>query len=85
MWLEQLGLEATAEMEKQVMDAAQAIAVNGVDSTLYSMDGAAGQSILVARIPWNENESLFAKLSGPTELVASQRAEFAQFVESIQW
>lgn len=99
IWLGQVGV-ASGEADKQaVLGAAQELTVNGVSANMYVLDGPAPdpktgdaepsaegrQSILVADIPWRENQSLFVKFKGPTPLAADHRETFVDFVESIQW
>jgi hypothetical protein len=85
MWFDQLGLEASDEAQQQVLDATENFDVHGVEATLYSIAGEQGDSILVARIPWDDRESLFAKLTGKTEIVGSQKAAFVEFLKSMSW
>lgn len=85
MWFDQLGMEKTAAAKQQVVEATETVEVQGVESTLFSMKGEKGNSILVVRIPWGERESLFVKLMGATEIVAAQREAFIEFVKSMKW
>lgn len=95
MWFDQLGLESTEEAQQKVLGATESIDVNGVEATLYRIDGNEGngsegeankgESILVARIPWNDREALFAKLTGKKAVVESQKAAFTEFLKSMNW
>jgi len=85
MWLEQVGKEATDEARQQVAEQTQTESVNDVESLVYEVNGAEGDSILVARIPWTEQEALFVKITGKTERLDAQRAAFMQLVKSMKW
>ncbi len=85
MWMEQLGIEATEEAKQKVAEKTTTESVNEVTATLYELSGSAGESILVAQIPWTGNESLFVKLTGKTERIVAQRDAFLQLVKSMKW
>lgn len=85
MWLEQVGKEATDEARQQVAEQTQTESVNAVEALVYEVNGAEGDSILVARIPWTEQEALFVKITGKAERLDAQRAAFMQLVKSMKW
>lgn len=85
LWIGQVGREATEEAKKEVISAGENVAVNEVDSMLYTIDGAEGESILIAEVPWKSGESLFIKLKGASELVEAQRFSYLEYLESLTW
>ncbi len=98
IWIGQVGVEATEELKRSTLDSAQEISVNGVTAKLYTIVGQAGgesantgssstppSAILVADVPWREQESLFVKFKGDAVLAELQREKFVDFLKSIKW
>lgn len=86
IWFNQVGLEPSETAVQEVMDQATQVQVNDLSAKIYELDGGADQeSILVADIPWRDEESLFVKLKGKSQVVATERDRFEEFVESIRW
>lgn len=85
MWMDQLAAEKSPEAIEKTLADAKEMDVNGVASTLFRIDGDAKKSILVARVPWNEREALFVKMTGPSELVTNQSEALEAFLGSLSW
>ncbi|MCR9295021.1 MAG: hypothetical protein NXI32_20070 [bacterium] len=86
IWFNQVGLEPSETAVQKVMEQATQVQVNDLAAKIYELDGGADQeSILVADIPWRDEESLFVKLKGKSQVVATERDRFEEFVESIRW
>ena len=91
-------LEAGADPADLAKKAAAAIAaaetldVDGTSASVVLLrdaeatdDEAAGQAILGAMIPVDENRALFVKFKGEAAVAARERERFSQFVSSIRW
>lgn len=86
MWFSQIQVQPDAETVQGVQNDATEVVVQGVDSQVYYLEGSeSGQAILVADIPWRADESLFVKLKGTQQVVASSREDFLGFVKSLKW
>lgn len=88
IWFGQIALEPSEAAVAAVLDAAETVEVNGVDASVYWLDGAEAeskQSILVADVPFGGGGSLFVKLKGDSQLVQLQRANFMAFLKSLTW
>jgi hypothetical protein len=94
-WLGQLdpaAAEATlAERTTAALAAAETLDIDGVRGTIVLLpaDAAtadvAGEAILGAAIPIDDNASLFVKFKGPAEVARRERDNFGRFVSSIRW
>ncbi len=86
IWFNQIGLDPNESALKKVIAGGLDVEVKDTQATIYDLgEGDAGESILVADIPWQEDESLFVKLKGSRKVVEAERGRFTEFVESIQW
>jgi hypothetical protein len=86
IWFSQIGLKASEDDLAKVVDEAVEVRVQEVEAKIYDLPmGENEQSILVADIPWRDDESLFVKLKGEAGLLKEQREAFISFVESISW
>jgi hypothetical protein len=95
-WQGQLDAAATPESlnEKALaaIAAAETIDVAGTTATVVLLrdaeaeaDAEAGQAILGAMIPVDENRALFVKFKGDAAVAARERERFSRFVSSIRW
>jgi hypothetical protein len=85
MWFGQVGREGSEESKAAVLQQAETLQVNGVEATVYTIEGTDDRGILVSRIPWKGNEALFAKMTGTAQQIEEHRAQFLAFVNSLSW
>ena len=88
MWFQQAGLEKTDEAIQSTISGAKQIDVNKTTANIYLIGDNEQESntcILVAEVPWKENESLFVKLKASSKLIEQQRDKFDSFIGSMSW
>ena len=86
MWMNQVGSTGGDSIRKGIIDDADGIEVNGVESQLYRIGGGEGEKqIIVVQIPWTESQSLFVKIVGPASIVDSQEENLKSFLSTLSW
>jgi hypothetical protein len=82
-WRAQLKLEPLAD--KDAMQSLKAIKVNGIDAHLWDTTAdKAGQRIVAVILP-REKQTWYIRMTGPTKMVADQKAAFDAFVKSVRF
>ncbi|HTB64229.1 MAG TPA: hypothetical protein VK737_11660 [Opitutales bacterium] len=82
-WRGKVGLTADLP-EERLSENVQNLTLNGRAAQLVSLDGPAGQS-LEGVLVFMPDKVWSLLMSGPTDTIKSQRAEFRAFLDSIQW
>jgi hypothetical protein len=82
-WRGKVGLTADLPQER-LSENVQNLTLNGRAAQLVSLDGPAGQS-LDGVLVFMPDKVWSLLMSGPTDTIKSQRAEFRAFLDSIQW
>ena len=88
IWLNQAGAAEDADaVVGSLVEGAEVITVNEIESKLYHFDGAdeTGKSIIIAEIPWREGEELYVRLLGDSGVVNEQKQPMLEFLDSMTW
>lgn len=85
MWQSQVEADSSEEAATKIINAAEDQTVNGLGAKVYSLGGPGGKSILLTEVPQEGLMSVFIKLAGPSETIASQRDNYIKFISSLKW